>query len=131
MQTITLIRKPAEGKAVHGEISFPIGEKTLTYPTLENADYLIPAGTYPVERTWSPKFKKLLPLIQNVPDREGIRIHMGTAPEHSTGCVLTTFAAMANLQIFFNRMDKINEYRKEDNDEREQTRITIMDGSPA
>ena len=29
MQTITLIRKPAEGKAVHGEISFPISKKTL------------------------------------------------------------------------------------------------------
>ena len=131
MQTITLIRKPAEGKAVHGTITFPIGEKTLSYPTLENADHLIPAGTYPVERTWSPKFKKLLPLIQNVPDREGIRIHMGTAPEHSTGCVLTNFTAMANLQIFFNRIDKINEWRKEDNDEPEQTRITILDTSPA
>ena len=131
MQTITLIRKPAEGKAVPGTITFPVGEKTLTYPTLENADYLIPAGTYPVERTWSPKFKKLLPLIQNVPNREGIRIHMGTAPEHSTGCVLTNFAAMANLQIFFNRIDIINEWRKEDNDEPEQTRITILDTSPA
>ena len=125
MQTITLIRKKAKGKAVPGTISFTIGEKTLSYPSLENADYLIPVGTYPVERTWSPRFKKLLPLIQNVPDRDGIRIHMGTVPEHSTGCVLTNFAAMANLQIFFNRIDQINEYRNEYNDEKESAIIQI------
>ena len=27
-------------------------------------------------------------IVQNVPNRSGIRIHRGTKPEHSTGCVL-------------------------------------------
>ena len=36
----------------------------------------------------SPKFKRLLPIVQNVPQRSGIRIHRGSKPEHSTGCVL-------------------------------------------
>jgi len=78
-------------------------------PSLENADYLIPAGTYPVERTWSPRFKKFLPLIENVPDREGIRIHRGTIPEHSKGCILLDLAGMSNINILFNQLENEDE----------------------
>jgi len=105
---------------------FAIGGTELQYNTLENADYIIPAGNYPVSLTWSPKFKKLLPLIENVPDREGIRIHTGTVPEHSTGCVLTTPGAMYNLRILFNHVDKINE-NKEENEPDETVIIQITD----
>ena len=87
-------------------------EPDLTVDTIENADYLIPAGTYPLKRTYSPKFKKLIPLIDEVPNRTGIRIHMGTKPEHSTGCVLTTFAGMAYLDTLFNRLEKYYENEK-------------------
>jgi hypothetical protein len=80
--------------------------ETFTIPTLENADYLIPAGTYPIERTWSPKFKKFLPILNDVPEREGIRIHRGTLPEHSQGCILTDLIGMANLDVFFNQLDR-------------------------
>ena len=58
--------------------------------TLENADYIIPVGTYSVSVTFSPRFKRMMPLIGNVPGRSGIRIHGGTKPEHSTGCVLVS-----------------------------------------
>ena len=127
MRTITLIRQPAQSKAVPGTLSFELDGKTRTFPSLENADFLIPAGTYPVERTWSPKFKKLLPIIQNVPDREGIRIHRGTLPEHSHGCVLTDMAGMSYLQVLFNIIERKNEY----NDEKDSATITILDASPA
>ena len=109
MTTVTLTRKSKKGKAVNGNINFLIGERFFTYPTLENADFIIPAGTYPLNRTWSPKFKKLLPIIENVPDREGIRIHMGTKPEHSTGCVLVSPMTAANLDIMFNYIEKYYE----------------------
>ena len=56
--------------------------------TLENADYLIPALIYEVGVTMSPKFKRLLPILRQVPGRSGIRIHRGTKPEHSNGCIL-------------------------------------------
>ena len=105
--TIELIRKNRKEKAVTGEIILPFTpEKILRYPSLENADYLIPEGTYPLRLTWSPRFKKLMPLIDEVPDREGIRIHMGTIPEHSTGCILVNFAALANIKIFINAFEK-------------------------
>ena len=95
MRTITLIRTHKDGKAVRGTLSYQMRNRdyeleTFTSPTLENADFLIPAGTYPVENTWSPKFKKFLPLIKDVPDRDGIRIHKGTIPEHSKGCILVS-----------------------------------------
>ncbi|MBQ9143770.1 MAG: hypothetical protein IJX60_02355 [Paludibacteraceae bacterium] len=56
--------------------------------TMERVGYQIPAICYPIRVTQSPKFKRLLPIVQNVPQRSGIRIHRGTKPEHSSGCVL-------------------------------------------
>ena len=107
---ITLIRTHTNGKAVNGTMTFMMRNRLyeleqFTLPTLENADFLIPEGTYPVERTWSPRFKKFLPEIQNVPDRSGIRIHRGTIPEHSQGCILTDMRGMANLDVLFNQVD--------------------------
>ena len=118
MIQVTLIRQNKNGNAVNGTITFPIGERSFSYPTIENADFIIPAGTYPLNRTWSPKFKKLLPIIEEVPEREGIRIHTGTKPEHSTGCVLVTPMAAANLNIMFNYIEKNTE------DEKVQIEIT-------
>ena len=58
--------------------------------TLENADYLIPALIYRVQVTQSPRFKRLLPILIQVPGRTGIRFHRGTLPEHSKGCILVS-----------------------------------------
>jgi hypothetical protein len=113
MRTITLIRQTPDGKAVNGTLSFELNGKQYSFPSLENADYLIPEGTYPVERTWSRMFEKPLPLIQNVPGRSGIRIHRGTLPEHSRGCILTDMAGMSYLQVLFNIIEQKNEYNNE------------------
>lgn len=62
------------------------------YDTLENADYLVPALVYRVAVTMSPKFGRLLPVLQLVPGRSGIRFHRGCRPEHSEGCILVSRA---------------------------------------
>ena len=124
MRKITLVRKPAQGKAVPGTISFNLNEGPFSFQTLENADFLIPEGEYPIEWTWSPKFKKPLPEILNVPDRSGIRIHRGTLPEHSKGCILTDMAGMAHLQVFFNLIQLENRY-KDENEPKETALICI------
>ena len=107
MINIDLIRKKTAGKAVTGTLTFPLlnQEEPTTVPSLENADYLIPEGTYPVERTWSPKFKKFLPELIDVPDRFGIRIHRGSLPEHSRGCILLDMNGMAYLNTLFNQIE--------------------------
>lgn len=86
MASIHLTRSSKNGKAVRGTMR--VGERDIE--TLENADYIIPDGTHMVSVTYSPRFKKMMPLIGNVPGRSGIRIHGGTKPEHSTGCVLVS-----------------------------------------
>ena len=48
----------------------------------------IPYGTYKVELSYSPKFKRELPLLLNVPAFEGIRIHKGNDRSHTSGCIL-------------------------------------------
>ena len=73
---------------------------------------IIPAGTYPLDLTWSPKFKKLMPEVQDIPERTGIRIHMGTKPEHSEGCILVDYMTLESVKAFINRINKYTENEK-------------------
>ena len=82
-----ITRQKPEGKAVHGTIQ---DETSFKAPTLENTDYIIPTGTYKLIVTLSPKYKVLMPLVLSVTGRSGIRIHFGTKPSHSKGCILMT-----------------------------------------
>ena len=93
---IRLIRNEAKGNAITGRL---VIDGRWYCNTLERVGYQIPALCYHVAVTQSPKFKRLLPLVTGVPRtgdkatgdkamRQGIRIHRGTKPEHSTGCIL-------------------------------------------
>ena len=93
---IQLIRNKPQGNAITGRL---VVDGRWFCNTLERVGYQIPALCYHVAVTQSPKFKRLLPLVQNVPRtgdkakgdkamRQGIRFHVGTKPEHSTGCIL-------------------------------------------
>ena len=86
MISLHLERLSRAGKAVRGTITGTVN----ALPTLENAQYIIPEGKYELVITWSPKYKKMMPLVCSVPGRSGIRIHTGTIPEHSKGCILLT-----------------------------------------
>lgn len=47
----------------------------------------IPAGTYTVVLSYSPRFKKILPEVKDVPNFTGIRIHPLNRAEESEGCI--------------------------------------------
>ena len=51
----------------------------------------IPYGTYNITITYSPRFKKNLPLLNNVKGFDGIRIHSGNTPQDTEGCLLPGF----------------------------------------
>ena len=48
----------------------------------------IPEGIYSLILSYSPRFKKLLPLLLNVPGFLGIRIHAGNTKVDTHGCIL-------------------------------------------
>lgn len=48
----------------------------------------IPYGTYKVEITYSPKYKKMMPEIKNVKGFSGIRIHSGNTAKDTLGCLI-------------------------------------------
>lgn len=48
----------------------------------------IPVGRYQITWTYSPRFRKMLPLLNGVPGYEGIRIHSGNKAHDTEGCIL-------------------------------------------
>lgn len=48
----------------------------------------IPAGRYRVRNTYSPKFRRVMPQIMEVPMFDGIRIHGGNSSADTEGCLL-------------------------------------------
>ena len=48
----------------------------------------IPIGTYEIIFNYSDSFKKILPLLLNVPLYMGIRIHSGNSAVDTKGCLL-------------------------------------------
>ena len=52
------------------------------------AETAIPYGTYKVTMQMSPKFKRVLPYLHDVPHFLGILVHNGSNIDHSAGCLL-------------------------------------------
>lgn len=51
----------------------------------------IPDGRYRIVLNWSNRFKRIMPLLLDVPNFEGVRLHGGNTAENSAGCPLIAF----------------------------------------
>jgi len=70
----------------------------------------IPVGIYTVLLTYSPKYKKVMPLINNVKGYSGIRIHSGNSSKDTEGCLLvgknTVVGRLTDSRNTFNALFK-------------------------
>lgn len=92
--------------------------QTLEDPVREDGkvygDTAIPLGTYRVTITRSKRFNKLMPLLHNVPNFGGIRVHCGNNTDDTSGCILVGMGRNADadsdgLQLLDSRdaMDEV------------------------
>ena len=92
---IVMTRDDCNETRTLGTMVFPDGYvcQTLEDPVRQAGvkiagETAIPSGTYRVSITMSTKFGKLLPLLANVPNYSGIRIHPGNTTADTSGCIL-------------------------------------------
>lgn len=70
----------------------------------------IPTGKYKIVISYSPRFKKMLPLLLNVPGFSGIRIHPGNTEADTEGCLLPGLKKnkmVVNSRSTYARLEKI------------------------
>ena len=88
MMTIKLVRFDSYTYGTFGKLYIPVGDSYVTFQTLEPRKPIIKPGNYPVTYTYSVKFGRYLPLINNVIGHSGVRIHSGNTVYDTTGCIL-------------------------------------------
>ena len=73
----------------------------------------IPIGRYQITWTYSPRFNKMLPLLNSVPGYEGIRIHSGNRAKDTEGCILcgrnTEVGTVTNSRYWTNKVNSMIE----------------------
>lgn len=57
-------------------------------PSLTASYPAIPCGTYPLTFSFSHKFNRYMPFVDNVRGRFGIMLHTGNSPKDTKGCIL-------------------------------------------
>ena len=117
---LKLIRKVFTSRSTIGELTLDGKFECFTLEDFARAQgaakiagkTAIPPGRYEVILNQSARFKKLMPLLLDVPNFAGIRIHPGNTDADTEGCILvgavkrTDFvgSSSATYQLLFSKM---------------------------
>lgn len=89
---LTVVRTTFTEKSSVGELLINGNHEcwTLEPPLLDPPikPRAIQAGTYLISLRPSPRFRRVMPYVESVPDFAGILIHSGNQPQHTEGCLL-------------------------------------------
>ena len=90
---LQLVRTERSGNSTIGELSVDGQFECYTLEDLERpvkikGETAIPVGRYEVIINLSQRFGRPLPLLLNVPEFEGVRIHPGNTAADTEGCIL-------------------------------------------
>lgn len=101
---LTLIRTGCGKVCTIGELMIDGKHECFTLEDVVRADGVkipgetaIPAGHYTVDITYSPRFKRDLPLLIDVKGFIGIRIHPGNTAGDTEGCILVGQAKAGDM----------------------------------
>lgn len=90
---LLLKREILTDKSTIGELS--VDDERLCYtledvvrPEKVSGRTAIPIGRYCVQINLSARFKRLMPILLEVPNYTGVRIHSGNTSEDTEGCIL-------------------------------------------
>jgi hypothetical protein len=61
---------------------------------------MVPAGTYPIKLSWSPRFQRDTPHLLYVPGRSEIELHGGNHATDSDGCILCAEKRISDWEIY-------------------------------
>jgi hypothetical protein len=72
----------------YGALTSEMTGRQITIVKLCSGKLAIPTGSYRVIVNMSPRFKRPLPLLLDIPGFSGIRIHPGNMVKDTEGCIL-------------------------------------------
>lgn len=110
---LLILRKTVTDRSTIGKLYVDGQFECFTLEDVPRAEKIagetcIPVGVYPLKITYSPRFKRDLPLLLNVPGFEGVRIHTGNSAKDTEGCILVGQLAGADViwqsQLAFNSL---------------------------
>jgi hypothetical protein len=85
-------RRWADARSMMGELLVDSFHTCYTLEPPQKTDgtkpRAIPAGSYDLTIRHSPRFNRLMPHVENVPDFDGVLIHWGNFPKDTEGCTL-------------------------------------------
>lgn len=94
-KVVSIVRVKGDNNATYGLLKVVQNNrilfecKTIERGWLDNQSRIscIPQGVYNVKQTFSPRFKVNLYLVENVPNRAGIRFHPANFSKQLNGCI--------------------------------------------